>query len=156
MNTLNTTTRQASPALVQGLHGLLADAVLWQWLSRQWHWNVTGPRFRELHAVFDELVTQADSDIDALAERSLTLGAPPPRRLADLVSSAALADDKADTHPGAMLAAAQDALHTRLARSREVIDLAEAAGDRGTVNLLDAMNDRLEKTAWLLRASADA
>ena len=145
------TTATATPITTE-LNGLLADyQVLYQKL-RTYHWTVKGPHFFELHVKFEELYNEAALHVDELAERVLALHGRPLATLAEQLRTARLVEDD---HPGdamgmvAALAADYDALNERL---RAAVKAADAAGDDGTVNLLEPMADGQEKTVWMLRA----
>ncbi len=66
-----------SKTLVKMLNELLANYQIYYQNLRNFHWNVSGPNFFELHAKFEELYTVANVNVDSVAERILTLGARP-------------------------------------------------------------------------------
>ena len=66
-----------SKTLIKLLNELLANYQIYYQNLRNFHWNVSGPNFFELHAKFEELYTAANGGVDAVAERILTLGARP-------------------------------------------------------------------------------
>jgi starvation-inducible DNA-binding protein len=137
--------------VVGELNGLLADATVFYQKLRHYHWNVEGAHFFELHAKFEELYTRWADSIDEIAERVLMVGGVPLHTLKSLLDAAELAED--ETTPAAPqmvdnIAADLQALHRSTAR---LLDTAEAAGDRGTINMLDALRDLMEKDVWMLR-----
>ncbi|MGE3850520.1 MAG: Dps family protein, partial [Planctomycetota bacterium] len=65
-------------AIAEGLSHLLADTYSLYLKSHNFHWNVTGAMFRELHLMFEEHYTELAMAVDAIAERIRALGAPAP------------------------------------------------------------------------------
>ena len=139
-------------AMEAPLNQLLADyQVLYQKL-RNYHWNVQGPMFFDLHAKFEELYLDAAVKVDDLAERVLAVGGHPTSTLAGALKGARLKEDEA--RPGAqeMVANLVEDLAALNGWLRESGKKAEEAGDAATFNLLEGMADEQEKTAWMLRA----
>ena len=117
-----------------------------------YHWNVEGPDFRQLHAVFEEQYNDLWSALDEIAERLRSLGAPAPGTLAELTALAGPAPA-----PAQSAEAMVDALiagHSALAQSlRDAIATAQEAGDEVSAGLL---TDRLawhEKELWMMKSS---
>jgi starvation-inducible DNA-binding protein len=143
--------------VVDILQRLLADEYVLYTKTRNYHWNVTGPRFHDLHKLFEEQYEALDEVIDELAERSRALGAPAVATLTEFLQLARLKEEPAgDPDDGRMIANLL-ADHETLIRQLR-IDL-EAAGERfrdaGTNDFLTGLMERHEKTAWMLRALAD-
>jgi starvation-inducible DNA-binding protein len=138
--------------VVDGLNGLLADSTVFYQKLRHYHWNVEGRHFFELHAKFEEIYTRWADSIDEIAERILMVGGVPLHTLKSMLETASLDEDESTPAAAQMVdlvAADLQALH---ARAGEVIEAAEAADDRGTANMLDALRDAMEKDVWMLRA----
>jgi starvation-inducible DNA-binding protein len=135
-----------------GLNLLLADYQVHYQKLRNYHWNVKGPLFFGLHLKFEELYTAAALKVDALAERVLALGGHPLSTLKDQLAHARLAEDDGSPDAEAMVRTTMDDLGRLNDALRETARVAGAAGDDGTVNLLDPMADEQEQTAWMLRA----
>ena len=117
-----------------------------------YHWNVEGPDFRQLHAVFEDHYNNLWEALDEIAERIRSLGAYAPASLTELTALAGTAPA-----PSQSAAAMVDALikaHEALAETlRDAIAKAEDAGDDVSAGLL---TDRLawhEKELWMFRAS---
>ena len=72
---------QARAAIAAGLKRLLADTYTLYLKTHNYHWNVTGPRFRDLHLLWEEQYTELAVAVDDVAERIRTLGHPAPRHL---------------------------------------------------------------------------
>lgn len=135
------------------LNGILADHLVLEQKLRHYHWNVTGPQFFALHAKFEEMYNQVAGSVDEVAERILTVGGEPVRTLAGALQLATIVED--GEKPGAleMVENLRGDLAGLRDRAAAAIGAAEAAGDRGTVNLLDGLCDELEKTVWMLHAT---
>jgi starvation-inducible DNA-binding protein len=138
--------------VIQGLNGLLADATVLYQKLRHYHWNVEGRHFFELHVKFEELYTRWAVSIDEIAERILSVGGTPLHTMRALVDGASLPEDESIPSGSEMVERATADLAAILELAGAVIESAESAGDRGTVNLLDGMRDAIEKDLWMLRA----
>ncbi len=135
------------------LNGLLADTLVLEQKLRHYHWNVQGPQFFALHAKFEELYDRFAEVIDEVAERILTIGGEPVRTLESALDLAAIEEDGGKPAALEMVRNLQADLRRLRERAAQGIATAEAAGDRGTVNLLDGLQDELEKTLWMLAAT---
>jgi starvation-inducible DNA-binding protein len=138
--------------VIDGLNGLLADATVFYQKLRHYHWNIAGPEFFELHVKFEEVYTSWAVSIDEVAERILMIDGVPLHTLSAMLQNAALKED--DTIPAArdMVEAVVSDLQLLRSRAQGIIEHAEAASDRGTVNLLDALCDGIEKELWMFSA----
>ena len=140
-------------AIAEGLKCLLADSYTLYLQTHNFHWNVTGPRFRELHLMFEEHYTELATAVDEIAERIRTLGFVAP---GTYQAFAALSSVKeVDGVPGAeeMLKVLIGSHEQVVKTARKVLAAAQAADDESSAALV---SDRLrlhEKTAWMLRAS---
>lgn len=142
----------ANTKVIDGLNGLLADATVFYQKLRHYHWNVEGRHFFELHEKFEELYTGWAGSIDEIAERILMVEGVPLHTLASMLEAARIHEDDATPAAPAMVEAIRADLRTLLEASGELIEVAEEAGDRGTVNLLDGLRDGIEKDVWMLRS----
>ena len=138
--------------IAEGLGRLLADSYVLYGKTHGFHWNVTGPMFTSLHAMFMEQYTELWNAHDEIAERIRALGFVAPmggRRYAELSSI-----EETSEAPAALTMVAELVKgHEAVARTaRGVLPLAEAAGDGPTADLLNARLQIHEKTAWMLRA----
>ncbi len=142
----------ANDNVMRGLNGLLADATVLYEKLHAFHWYVAGPQFFQLHAKFEELYDQFAKVTDDLAERILTIGGRPVATLRDVLAQAELKEYTGTASASEMIATLAGDFEHLLRKSAQVIQHAEPAGDRGTVNLLDDLRGDLEKTLWMLRA----
>jgi starvation-inducible DNA-binding protein len=138
--------------IAQGLSRLLADSYTLYLMTHNFHWNVTGPMFNTLHAMFMQQYTEQWAALDVIAERIRALGFPAPGTYKEFVKLASI--EEVDGAPKAMemvrhLLAAQEAT-ARTARS--LLPVADDANDQPTIDILTQRLDIHEKTAWMLRS----
>ena len=134
------------------LQGLLADWSVYYQKLRNYHWNVKGPLFFELHVKFEELYTDAALKVDEIAERILTLGERPVSTMAGFLETASLKEDAGTPSAEEMVKNLVADTQALIQSQREIGRLADEANDVGTLNLLDGIADEQEKTLWMLRA----
>lgn len=137
----------------EGLKRLLADSYTLYLQTHNFHWNVTGSQFRELHLMFEEHYTELAVAVDDLAERIRTLDVVAPgtyKAFAKLTSI-----EEVEDVPEAMKMV--DILtkgHEQVVKTaREVLKLAEDANDESSAALVSDRMRVHEKTAWMLRAT---
>jgi starvation-inducible DNA-binding protein len=138
--------------VVAGLNGVLADATVLYQKLRHYHWNVEGRHFFELHAKFEELYTRLGDSIDEVAERILMIDGVPLHTLKSMLAATELAEDESTPAAPAMVEVVTSDLRVLHERAGNALAAAEQAQDRGTVNLLDALRDGIEKDLWMLQA----
>lgn len=141
------------PKVIERLNGLLADAVVSYYKIHNYHWLVSGHRFKELHETFEELYENAHTDLDELAERVLTIGGAPLGSLKQALEHSAIKEETDRRDAETMIRLTLDDLKTRLGRVREVAAVADEHNDRGTAALMDDLIQRIEKTAWMLHSA---
>ena len=138
-----------------GLARLLADSYSLYLKSHNYHWNVTGPMFRSLHLMFEEHYIELADAVDVVAERIRALGFPAPATFSEYRSLSAI--EAKEGVPEAM-EMVRDLMvgHETVARTaREVVAIAENGGDVATADLATARVEVHDKTAWMLRATAE-
>jgi starvation-inducible DNA-binding protein len=141
-------------AIAEILKKHLADQHVLYVKTRNFHWNVKGLRFTELHKLFEEQYTQLAEAIDSTAERIRMLGAAAPGSMSEFLGLARLSEHKGrapkDTEMIAELLADHESIIRQL---REDIDTVGGdLGDAGTADFLTGLMQDHEKTAWFLRA----
>ena len=134
------------------LQTLLASTYTLYLQTHNFHWNVTGPQFRELHLMFEEHYTEMAVAVDDIAERIRTLGEFAPGTYAAF-GQLSVIEEVAD------IPDAQDMIgillggHEKIVRAcRDVLDLSGEADDESTSALVSDRMRVHEKTAWMLRA----
>lgn len=143
-------------AIAQGLSRLLADTYTLYLTTHNFHWNVTGPMFNTLHAMFMEQYTELWNAVDPIAERIRALGHVAPGSYARFSDLATVKD--APTQPPKALDMVRILMlgHETVARTaREIFPLANRADDQPTADLLTQRLDIHEKTAWMLRSQLE-
>ena len=140
-------------AIAQGLSCLLADTYTLYLTTHNFHWNVTGPMFNTLHAMFMAQYTELWAAVDPIAERIRSLGHAAPGSYAAFGKLASIPD--APTSPPKALAMVRILVegHEAVARTaRAIFPLADKAGDEPTADLLTQRLTVHEQTAWMLRS----
>ncbi len=140
------------------LNTLLSDEYLLYTKSRNYHWNVLGPQFNDLHKFFEEQYTELTQIVDDTAERARALGAWALGTLTEFSQQARLSE-----HPG-QYPRAREMIANLLADHETIIrqlrsDLetcAEKYHDMGTSDFLTGLMEKHEKMAWMLRAFLQA
>ncbi len=138
--------------LAEGLSHVLADTYTLYLKTHNFHWNVTGPMFQTLHLMFMTQYNEIWMAVDTVAERIRALGYPAPGSYKEFAALTSIKDSSGTISAKEMikqLVAGQEAV-TRTAR--ELLPVAEAAGDQPTVDLLSARMEVHEKNAWMLRS----
>ena len=139
--------------IAAGLSGLLADSYTLYLMTHNYHWNVTGPMFNTLHAMFMAQYTELWNAVDPIAERIRALGQAAPGSYAQFGKLSSL-KDAPGTPPKALdMVRVLVEGHEAVARTaRAVFPLADKADDQPTADLLTQRLDVHEKTAWMLRS----
>ncbi len=137
--------------LVESLNLLLANyAVLYQKL-RNFHWNVVGPDFYDVHEKLEEEYEAAAADIDEIAERVRILGFKPLSTLASFLEKAEIEEPaEKDYTSDEMMGQVVKDYETLLSFMVDVIDTAGEYGDVGTDNMVNGMMQRIEKSHWMM------
>ncbi|MBN7798885.1 Dps family protein [Parahaliea mediterranea] len=138
--------------IAEGLSRLLADSYTLYLQTHNFHWNVVGPKFRELHLMFEEHYTELATAVDEIAERIRTLDVAAPGTYKEFARLSAI--EEVDGVPEAERMV--DLLvkgHEQVVRTcRDVLQLAQDGDDESTAALVSDRMRIHEKTAWMLRA----
>ncbi|RRO13998.1 Dps family protein [Flavobacteriaceae bacterium 14752] len=135
---------------VDQLNILLADYHLYYQKLRNFHWNVIGTNFFDLHEKFEEMYDDAKLKVDEIAERILTLRHSPKSNLSDYLKITNIKESKADLDDAKMVDTLLEDHGTIISQMRKVVSVADEAGDEGTIDLIGAYIRELEKTSWML------
>lgn len=138
--------------IADGLKVLLADSYTLYLQTHNFHWNVTGPQFRELHLMFEEHYTELAVAVDEIAERIRTLGIAAPGTYAEFSQLSNIKETKGVPSASVMTATLVDSHETIVRTCREVLQSAQKAADESTVALVSDRMRVHEKTAWMLRS----
>ncbi len=142
----------SSQNVINGLNGILADSIVLYQKLHHYHWRVKGRGFYQLHAMFEGVYGEFAEVTDAVAERVLMIGGAPLASLAQALELASVKEDVTVPDGQRMVANLAADLQAFRAKVREAVQVADEAGDRGTVNLLDPIADGLDKKLWMLEA----
>ena len=143
------------PAVADALNALLADSFALYLKTKNYHWHVQGPHFRELHLLFDDQAAQILGTTDLIAERVRKNGAATLRSIGDVSRRQSIKDDDAaSVSAEAMVKTLAEDNRTLLAQLKETKAAAEADGDIATSGLVDAWADETQQRIWFLEATA--
>lgn len=141
----------AQKDIARALNALLADSFALYLKTRNFHWHVSGPHFRDYHLLFDEQAEQIFASTDILAERVRKLGAATLRSISDITRHQRLADnDEVYVDPQDMLAELRDDNQRVVAAMREAHDLCDEHNDVATASFLETFIDEAERRVWFL------
>ena len=146
---LNETQRRA---VVDILNRLLADEVLLYIKTRNYHWNVVGPQFSELHKFFESQYDELDEIMDEVAERARALGGKAAGSMSEFLKLARLKEAAGGDARKMIAELLGD--HESVIRSlrEDLAAVGEKHGDAGTNDFLTGLMEQHEKLAWMLRA----
>lgn len=138
--------------IANNLARMLADSYTLYIKTHNYHWNVTGPQFQSLHALFEEHYTELATAVDEIAERIRALGHFAPGSYKAFSELTSIEEEAG--HPNADTMVRNLVIgHETVARTaREAFEAAEAANDQPTCDLLTQRMHFHEKTAWMLRS----
>lgn len=154
---MNSSGSNAQTALVSELNGLLADHFALFIKTKNFHWHVAGPRFRDLHLLLDEQAAEIHGQIDVIAERVRKLDADTLTSLGDIASQTRVQDQNDTTlSADAMLAELRDDNAAMVSRLKGLKELTDQAGDNATDGLLDDWTDMAEQRVWFLKQTLKA
>ncbi|MCC6926154.1 DNA starvation/stationary phase protection protein [Novosphingobium sp.] len=146
-----TNTDNAQTALTESLNALLADLFALYLKTKNFHWHVRGPQFRDLHLLFDEQAAEIFALTDLVAERVRKNGAATLTSIGAIAARSRIADqDAADLDAAAMVAELAADNRTLLAAIREAKAAAGAAGDNATEGAADDWTDQAQQRIWFL------
>ncbi|HKT77059.1 MAG TPA: DNA starvation/stationary phase protection protein [Sphingobium sp.] len=141
----------ATKSVAEALNGVLADSYALYFKTKNFHWHVSGPHFRDYHLMFDEQAAQILAVTDAIAERVRKTGNTTLRSIGDIARRQSLKDNDADyVSPADMLNELRED-NLRLVESlRAAKAAATEAGDNATEGIVDDWTDQAEERAWFL------
>jgi starvation-inducible DNA-binding protein len=129
----------------------LADMFALYVKTKNFHWHVSGPHFRDYHLMLDEQADQIFATTDAIAERARKIGATTIRSIGHIGRLKRVLDNDADfVTPLDMLAELRDDNKQLTAHLRETHDLCDEHGDVATASLIENWIDESERRTWFL------
>jgi starvation-inducible DNA-binding protein len=138
-------------ALAGALNILLADMFGLYLKTKNFHWHVSGPHFRDYHLMLDEQADQIFAATDAIAERIRKIGATTLRSIGHIKRLQRIQDNDADfVTPLNMLAELRNDNKQLVTNMRETHGLCDEHGDVATASLLENWIDEAERRTWFL------
>jgi len=137
------------------LNVLLADMFALYLKTKNFHWHVSGPHFRDHHLLLDEQAEQIFATTDAIAERVRKIGGTTLRSIGHISRLQRILDNDADfVTPADMLAELRDDNRQLVASLREAHDLCDEHRDVASASLLEIWIDEAERRVWFLFESS--
>jgi len=143
--------RGAAGDIAGALNGILADVFAIYLKTKNFHWHMSGPHFRDYHLMLDEQADQLYAMTDPIAERVRKLGGTTLRSIGHIARSQRVLDNDADyVEPLDMLAELREDNKTLAARLRETHDLCDQHRDIASASLIEVWIDETERRTWFL------
>src|ERR1700752_4282830 len=137
--------------LAGALNVLLADMFVLYLKTKNFHWHVSGPHFRDYHLLLDEQADQIFATTDPIAERVRKIGGTTLRSIGQIAAQKRLLDNDAEfVTPLDMLAELRDDNKQLTGEMRRVHDLCDEYKDVATTSLLEVWIDEAERRTWFL------
>ena len=138
-------------AIATALNALVADAFGLYVKTKNFHWHLSGPHFRDYHLLFDEQAEQILASIDPLAERVRKLGQPTLRSIGHIAKLAKVADnDSAFVQPNDMIRELMSDNKAMATAMRKAHKSCDDHSDVATASLLEVYIDETERRTWFL------
>lgn len=138
--------------IAEGLKKLLADTYTLYLQTHNFHWNVTGVRFRELHLMFEEQYMELAIAVDDIAERIRTLDVAAPGTYKEFSKLSSIDEVDGVPHATEMIEVLLVGHEKIIQTARDVLKVAHQLDDESTVSLVSDRMRIHEKTSWMLRA----
>ena len=133
------------------LNGILADVFALYMKTKNFHWHMSGPHFRDYHLMLDEQADQLYAMTDPIAERIRKIGRPTLRSIGHIGRTQRVLDNDADyVEPLDMLAELREDNKTLAGRLREAHDVCDEHRDIATASLIEVWIDETERRTWFL------
>jgi len=139
--------------IAEGLKRLLADSYTLYLQTHNFHWNVTGPQFRELHLMFEEHYTELATAVDEIAERIRTLDVAAPGTYKSFAALSSISEVEGVPDAESMVQILTRGHEQVVKTCRSVLSVAQEADDESTAALVSDRMRIHEKTSWMLRAT---
>ncbi|MDJ0449558.1 MULTISPECIES: DNA starvation/stationary phase protection protein [Methylocystis] len=157
LNTPSDLSPEATATLADSINRLVADAYVLYVKTKNFHWHVSGPNFRDFHEMLDEQSEQILESIDPLAERVRKLGQPTLKSLGQILELASLRENQKDfVSPYEMLVELMNDNISIAKSMREAHGVCDDWDDVATSSLIEQYLDETEKRTWFLFEAARA
>ena len=151
MNYLNIDNQKILPVVTE-LNDLLADYHVYYQKLRNFHWNILGKNFFDLHNKFEEMYNDTRLKIDEVAERIVTLKYHPISKLSDYIEVSRIKESTPLLSDAEMVEEVIGDHKIILEQLSKIVDRANKCKDEGTIDLMGAYIRELEKSTWMLNA----
>ena len=138
--------------LADSLNDLLANYQLFYINVRGFHWNITGEKFFELHVKFEEIYNDALLKVDEIAERVRTLDQTPLHSFSSYLKQSEITELTGISDGKMALKEIVSELQIILRKERNLLEVANDAGDEGTITLITNYISQQEKLIWMYSA----
>ena len=144
-------TPSATKDIAGAMNAILADVFALYVKTKNFHWHMSGPHFRDYHLLLDEHSDQLFAMTDPIAERIRKIGGPTLKSIGHISRTQRVADNDADyVEPLDMLAELADDNKTLAARLREAHNVCDEHRDIATASLIEVWIDETERRTWFL------
>jgi starvation-inducible DNA-binding protein len=151
LNTPTDLKADATRDIAGALNLLLADLYALYFKTKNFHWHVSGPHFRDYHLLLDDQAVEIYASADPIAERVRKLGGSTLRSVGHIAKLQRVLDNDADyVSPLDMLAELKDDNIQLVSNMRAAHDVCDEHGDVATASLLEVWIDEAEKRTWFL------
>ncbi len=134
------------------LNKVLSDEYVLYTKTRNFHWNVTGIHFNDLHKFFEEQYEELNESIDEIAERVRMLGLYPKASMKEFLETSSLNEVTDVKNSEEMLKELLADHESIISEIREKVDIVGDAGDAGNEDFIISLMQKHEKIAWMLRS----
>lgn len=138
--------------IATGLEKVLADSYMLYLKTQNYHWNVKGQLFHQLHVMFEEQYTELAAANDVIAERIRTLGFRAPGTFTEFAKLTSVSEEVDQLNALEMVKRLALANETVLSTARNVLKPASEANDEATVDLITQKLNQHSKSTWMLRS----
>jgi starvation-inducible DNA-binding protein len=146
---------KASMDIAGGMNAILADVFALYMKTKNFHWHMSGPHFRDYHLLLDEQADQLYAMTDPIAERIRKTGGSTLRSIGHITRIQRVKDNDAEyVDPLDMLAELREDNQDLAARLREVHDMVDEHRDIATASLIESWIDETERRTWFLFESS--
>lgn len=143
--------RNDTKTVADALNGILANSYALYLKTKNFHWHVSGPHFRDYHLMLDDQAAQILATTDAIAERVRKTGNTTLRSIGDIARRQTIKDNDAEfVSADKMLAELREDNLKLVEQLREAKDIVDEAKDNATSGVLDDWTDQAEERAWFL------
>jgi starvation-inducible DNA-binding protein len=144
-------TAAATKDIAGGMNAILADAFALYLKTKNFHWHMSGPHFRDYHLLLDEQADQLYAMTDPIAERIRKIGGATMKSIGHIARTQRVLDNDADyVEPSDMLAELREDNKEFAARLREVHNVCDEHRDVATASLIEVWIDETERRTWFL------